>query len=146
MNQTQRRTYLIQPKLQTKLVGSFVGLATLALLLQFLFLGMRLIPMARSLPGGSELAGALPGVILQVMAFSLLILLPIIFCLGIRITLKIAGPLYRFERFFEEVKEGQRTDPCRLRQGDELQALCEMINEATAERRASNASAGRVAA
>ena len=48
-----RRIKLIQPRLQLKLIGSFVGLSALTLLLQFLVIGHHLSVVAEEMPEGS---------------------------------------------------------------------------------------------
>ena len=88
----KRRIKLIQPRLQIKLVSSFVGLAALALLLQFILLGARFSKAAAALPGsGGELAAQVPGMLLGVLAVSFGVLIPIIFAFGVLITFRIAG-------------------------------------------------------
>ena len=127
-----RRKKLIRPKLQLWLVGSFVGLAGLALLLQFLVLSFRLTSELSKLDGASgQLAGEVPGMMLQVLVVSMAVLLPIIFVLGVLMTFRIAGPIYRFESFLASVARGEQIGPCKIRKGDKLQNLCELINEAT---------------
>jgi methyl-accepting chemotaxis protein len=48
---------------------------------------------------------------------------------SIRTSHKIAGPLYRFDRLFETVKEGNLSEKVRLRKGDYLLNEMENINE-----------------
>lgn len=128
----RRRKKLIKPRLQLKLVGSFVGLAGLALLLQFLLLGYRVANEAAHLEGpGGLLTAEVPRIMLQVLAFSLVVLLPIIFAFGVLLTFRIAGPIYRFETYLAAVARGEESRPCKIREGDMLQSLCDRINEAT---------------
>ena len=68
---------------------------------------------------------------LEILAVSFGMLLPLTIAIGILVTFRIAGPLYRFERFLELVIRGEQVGPCKLRNGDELQDLCDLINEAT---------------
>ena len=126
-----RRTKLINPRFQVKLIGSFVGLAGLALLMQFLLLGYRLTSQASLLDGSGELAMQVPGLLLRVLVFSVLVLLPLIFAFGVLLTFRIAGPVYRFEEYLSSVARGEQVGPCRIRKGDELQSLCNAINAAT---------------
>jgi len=130
MNQLpmRRSRKLIQPGLQLRLVASFVGLAALALIGQFLLLNHRLTSAAT---GEGQLAAEVPRVMLEILTFSLVILLPVISALGVLLTFRIAGPIYRFEQFLASVARGEQIGPCRIRDGDELQTLCEAINVAT---------------
>lgn len=129
----QRRIKLIKPKLQLRLVGKFFGLAVLGLLLQFLLLG-RLLPsaVAEAQAAGGTASDALPGVLIQVLLSSALILFPILLFFGVLFTFRIAGPIHRFERFLRAVVDGEQTLPCKIREGDEFYELCELLNSATA--------------
>lgn len=128
-----RRKKLVKPKLQLSLVGSFVGLAGLALLLQFMFSGYLVSGVASQVEGpGGQLAAEVPGIMLKVLVLSLAVLLPIIFAFGVLLTFRIAGPIYRFEKYLESVARGEQVGPCMIRSGDKLQSLCDRINEATA--------------
>ncbi|MCP3919998.1 MAG: hypothetical protein GY711_31095 [bacterium] len=144
----QRRTKLIQPALQLRLIGAFAGLTLLALLAQFLVLGAVLGETANALPnGGTDLAGEIPTILGRALLISLGLVLPALFLIGVRATFKIAGPLYRFERHLTEVSEGQQPGPCRLREKDQLKGLCELINTALVseyERGVAEAKGGQV--
>ncbi|MCP3920282.1 MAG: hypothetical protein GY711_32550 [bacterium] len=133
----KRRIKLIRPGLQLRLVGSFLGLTVLAMLLQFLLLSWQLIDSAGELAGvGGQLADQIPGMIVNVLAISVVVVAPLVLSFGILLTFRIAGPVYRFEQFLRSVAEGEQVEPCRLREGDELQSLCELVNAATASERA----------
>ncbi len=135
-----RKTKLIQPRLQLWLAGSFVGLAGLALLLQFLFLAQRMVRAASALEGeGAQLAGEVPGMMLGALALSMLVLLPVILGVGVLLTFRIAGPLHRFDLYLAGIVAGSETEPCQLRDGDQLQDLCQRINAATEPVRRANA-------
>lgn len=132
-----RRNKLPKPRLQLRLMLGFVGVSTLALSVQVLLLAQRLVNLAQDLPlGGDELRKTLPTLLFDVAGFSLLVLLPAVLGIGVLMTFKIAGPIYRFERYFEDVAAGRDTGPCRIRPGDELQELCQKINAAMAVRTA----------
>lgn len=140
MKVTPRRIKIIRPRIQLRLVGSFVGLAALALLLQFLLLGQRLMATIQGLDGASgALADQVPRIILETLGFSGGILVPILFVFGILLTFRIAGPLYRFEQYLTGLARGEVTGPCKLRDGDELQSMCDLINELSAELRSRRA-------
>jgi hypothetical protein len=51
---------------------------------------------------------------------------------GVLSTFRIAGPIYRFEQYLRQVVKGEAEGPCRIRDGDELWDLCDLINQATA--------------
>ena len=128
----RRRIKLVKPRLQLKLVGVFVGLSGLGFLMQSLHVGLRLSELAATVPeGGPYLMAVMPELPLEILAVSFGMLLPLTMAIGILVTFRIAGPLYRFEKYLGDVIRGDEIGPCRLRKGDDLQELCELINKAT---------------
>ena len=128
----KRRIKLIKPRLQFKLIGGFVGLSALALLLQSLLLGLRLSQLSGELPNdGPYVSENTPRMIAELLVFSFGLLLPLTVAVGILLTFRIAGPVYRLERFCESVANGERPEDVRLRDGDELVELAQRVNAAT---------------
>jgi signal peptidase II len=127
----KRRIKIIKPQLQLKLVGIFVGLSALAVLLQSVLVAHRMTQLSAELPvGGQYLIDALPGLMGELVLFSFGLVIPLIFAVGVLVTHRIAGPVYRFEQYLTQVANGESVGPCRIRKGDELQELCEIINRA----------------
>ncbi|MDA1264989.1 MAG: hypothetical protein O2816_07920 [Planctomycetota bacterium] len=128
----KRRKKLIKPRLQLKLTLTFVGLSALSLLLQLVLFQAALSNAALDLPNDSELLMSNTNdVVLRVVAISFGVFLPLTFMVGILSTFRIAGPVYRFEQFLEAVRRGERPRDFRLRKGDELTGLAQLINDAT---------------
>ena len=128
----KRRIKIIKPRLQLKLVGVFVGLAALSVLLQSVLLAHRLTELSMRIPfGGDYLVEAMPGILFEILLFTFGLVLPLIFAVGVLITHRIAGPIYRFEQYLSQVAAGKEVGPCRIRGGDELHELCAIINRAT---------------
>ena len=69
------------------------------------------------------------------MWVSIGILVPLSFLVGVHVSSKFAGPLYRMRVFLEEVVAGTGPADMQLRRGDQLQDLSALINKATAGRR-----------
>jgi len=133
---TLRIRKLSRPGLQLRLVGAFLGMASLGLLLQFLLLGGRLTSILAKLPRyGGDIAQDVPSMLLSVLLVSAIVVLPLIFALGVVMTHKIAGPVYRFEEYLGQIARGEKVGPCRIRKGDELQELCNRLNSAIARLR-----------
>lgn len=137
MQQRHRRRFrIIRPRLQLRLIGSFFGIAALALLLQYLAFLWMVADAAVDMPALAAAAAVNAG---WVLAGSFAVLLPLTLLVGVLITHRIAGPVYRLETFLKQVESGEAREECRLRKGDELQELCALVNHATAARRAQNA-------
>jgi len=127
----KRRIKLIKPHLQVRLIGAFTAVAVIALLLQYLLVAQHLTWTATRLPiGGEYLMDEIPKILMQVLGISFAVLFPLAFAIGVIATFKIAGPVYRFEQYMGELAEGHDPGMCRLRSGDELQELCDLINKA----------------
>jgi len=139
----RRKIKLPKPGLQLRLVGAFVGLAALGFLMQSLLLGMFLAEASARMPeGGSHLMAELPGLPIRLLLVTLGLVLPLVFAVGVLITFRVAGPVYRFEQYLTSVVRGEQLGPCRLRKGDELEGLCEIINRATERLRTGRARFG----
>jgi signal peptidase II len=140
---SRRRTRLIQPRLQIKMIAAFLGMSTLALLLQFIVFTSSLSELASDLPqDGPLLLERIPSSVLWTALLSFTVLLPMTFMVGVLVTFRVAGPLYRFEVFLKAIIRGEKPADCRLRKGDELHELCELLNQATAALRSRAESGG----
>lgn len=136
----RRRIKLIKPRLQLKLIGVFVALSGLGFLMQSLHVGLRLSELAANVPaGGPYLMAVLPELPIEILAVSFGMLLPLTIAVGVMVTFRIAGPVYRFEKYLRAVADGEEVRPCKLRDGDELLELCDLINEVTEPLRVKNA-------
>lgn len=131
MNTSKRRIKLIKPRLQVRLTMTFVGLAAMGLVLQFLLLMARMSKHSLGFEsGGSALFEQLDSLLLGALLTAALLFLPLVFAVGILTTFRIAGPLYRIERHLEQVARGESPGKCKLRKGDDLQELCDLLNHA----------------
>jgi hypothetical protein len=133
----KRRIRLVRPRLQLRLIGSFLGVALLALSLQYMVFLRVLADTALSLPhDGAALMADAPRRLGFVFTVSVVVLLPATFVVGLLVTHRIVGPIYRFESYLKQVIARKTVEPCRLRSGDELNELCELINGVTEPLRA----------
>ncbi|HJP02832.1 MAG TPA: hypothetical protein QF764_13770 [Planctomycetota bacterium] len=131
MTRHKRRIKLIKVSLQTRLTLTFVGLAALSLLTQFLLFLNAVGKMASTLPNdGAIVWGEMTGILVGLFLSSLVLCLPMIFAVGILTTFRIAGPVYRMEMFLKEIISGADPGRCRLRKGDQLVELCDLLNAA----------------
>ena len=130
--QNRRRIKLILPELQLRLIGTFAAIAALALVMQHLLFTFAMSEVAAALPNDGlvlmQLTSRFTG---GLLLLALALFLPATFWIGVLCTFRIAGPLYRFERYLGDVARGERPPDCKLRRGDQLQDLCRAINDAT---------------
>lgn len=136
----RRRFRLILPKVQLRLIGSMAAVAALALLLEYTFLVLAVINLANELPNDRDLLLSQASSRLGwILGAALAVLLPVLFTVAVMVSHRFCGPIYRFEKYLREVLSGAERGECRLRQGDDLQELCELINRSTAATRAAAA-------
>ncbi len=137
MPRDQRRIKLIQPRLQLRLILSFFAISLLALLLQLLLFVCSLAELASDLQvEGPILLERITPQVVSIFLFTIGLLVPLTLIVGTLLTFRIAGPLYHFEKVLGEVIRGEKPEDCRLRQGDQLVELCDLLNRATAPLRA----------
>lgn len=128
----RRRRMLIKPGIQLRLGAIFAGLSILCLLIQFLLFTSLLSNAASRMPvGGDYLLDLIPGLLYRSLFMSVLVALPLTLLAGIYATFGITGPIYRFESYLREVIHGTQLGACKIRKGDALGELCELINTAT---------------
>ena len=131
---------LIKPRFQLKIVAAFVLLAAISVLLQAILLGHALGTLAEL--GGEQESRLLleaRDLVVSDLLLSFAVLMPLFLAVGILVTFRIAGPLYRLELHFRAMSEGKDPGPCRLRKNDELHDLCDWINRAHARLRSDQA-------
>lgn len=139
MPRYRRRIRLIRPRLQLRLMSAFFGVALLALSLQYLVFQRTLSELALELPNdGAVLTVETNARLGWTFILSVGLLAPAMFVVGLLLTHRIAGPIYRFEEFLKSVIAGRMREECRIRKGDEFQDLCDLINRATADARATS--------
>jgi signal peptidase II len=132
MPTNRRRIKIIRPKLQMKLVLTFVGLTLLGLMLQFVVFLRTMTSIATSLPSDHDvLMDAVPEVLVQSLLLTFCVVVPMVFLVGVLLTFRIAGPIYRFEAYIKQILRGENPGECKLRKGDELNELCALINQVT---------------
>jgi hypothetical protein len=130
----KRNKKLIEPKLQLKCALAFACLAGLATIVQSLVLNFALFDLAARLPGESRtlVASQIPAVLADSTLLTIAFLLPVAVLTGIAFSFKVAGPLFAIKRYLGQVIAGEQPGECRIRQGDELQELCDLVNQSTA--------------
>ncbi|MHC4261248.1 MAG: hypothetical protein ACYSWX_01895 [Planctomycetota bacterium] len=132
----KRRRKLIQPRLQLKLTAISTFVALIALLMQYLLFARSLTSLAAELPEDSlRLLQLGQPELMRTLLTTLVLLLPLSIAVGVLSTFRVAGPVYRLEQYMRSVLAGERPEDCRLRKGDELNELCDLVNEVTRAQR-----------
>jgi hypothetical protein len=132
----KRTKRLVKSGLQLKLILTFVGLACVASLFQVILLNRAVTFVAAQMPrDGGVLLGELPGVLRSSVLLSLSVLVPVTIGVGLVLTHRLAGPIYRFETYLRGIVSGEQNGRCKIRDGDELQEFCELLNDAISKLR-----------
>jgi signal transduction histidine kinase len=138
-----RRQRLIKSGLQLRLIAVFLGLAAISGALQVILINRSILSLARhNVVRDDALLKALPDILTSNLLLTLGFLVPLMGYVGLLLTQRIAGPIYRYERYLDSVVAGEHRGPCKIRKGDELQDLCDRINRVTAELDRARAAAG----
>jgi methyl-accepting chemotaxis protein len=129
-----RRRYLIKKGLQFRYIGIVFALVILASIVT----GYTVFATGWTLLG-EKLASVYPQsrliyvfkAVNMALIRNLLAVSPFIFILALLFSHRIAGPLYRLEKILDEIARGNLALQIKLRRGDELQDLAEIINVMT---------------
>jgi len=63
------------------------------------------------------------------LLISIPLILLIVWIIALELSHRLAGPVYRIERELEEISEGKKSGPLKLRRKDELKPLVDKINK-----------------
>jgi hypothetical protein len=129
----KRRRQLIKRGFQLQVAWLAVLVALAAVLVQAIVSGFFITQEAASLPvDGRALLDVVPGMLWRSVAVSALLLVPMAALLAILASFRIAGPLHSVEQYLRDVARGESRGLCTVRDEDELQELCALVNEALA--------------
>lgn len=127
----RRRQYLIKTRFQLSYVGLILTLIIItACICSYVVYYTSMVTL------GEKLAAVYPqGRIVSIVQMvnirillSIIIITPFIIMIGIYFSHKVAGPIYRIERYLKEMAAGDLSQALTLRKGDELVSLAEGIN------------------
>jgi len=126
-----RRRYIIKKGLQFRYIGIVLGLVIITSLL----IGYTVFITGWTLLG-QKLAAVYPQARLiyvfkatnLALIRNIILISPLIFILALLSSHRIAGPVYRIEKSLDEIAKGNLSLDIKLRRGDELQDLAEIIN------------------
>lgn len=128
----KRKRKLIEPRIQLRFALIFLTTSALAVLVQTMVVCYLMLGIADRLThDGVELKSHLPDVLAGSLLCTSVLLVPLTLAVGIKSSHKVVGPLYRFRLYLSELAAGSKPQPCRIREDDELQDFCELLNRAT---------------
>lgn len=127
----RRKQYFVATKFQVKYIGLILLLIFLtAALCSYVVYYTSMISMGEKLanvyPQG-RLMAIVNAVNIRIL-FSLILIMPLVAMIGLFLSHRIAGPIYRMERFLNDVANGDLTQRLTLRKKDELISLANGIN------------------
>lgn len=134
----QRKQTLVKRELQLRMVMQCGAVVGLAVLVQSLLIAFAFSRLAATLPNdGLMVHAAMPRVLVVGLLTSLALLAPFVFALGLRYSHRIAGPVHRMEETLRKVVATGEFESLRLREGDELQELAALLEQALSRTKAS---------
>jgi len=143
MKPHRRKKNLILPALQMKMTVVFMASSACLLALMGYLCTWFLTSKAFASPSeAARIQDQVFPILINAFAISMALLVPVMLVVGILATFMVAGPIYHFEQFLRATLRGENPRDCRLRQGDELSGLCELLNDATRHLRTVNESEG----
>ena len=130
----RRKQFLVKRGMQFRYIGMIFALASLASIVT----GYTVFATGWTLLG-EKLASVYPqGRLIYVfkaaniaLIRNLLFISPLIFIMGVLFSHKIAGPVYRIEKSLYEISKGNLALKVKLRRGDELWDMANIINDMT---------------
>lgn len=124
-NPKPRRQYWINPPFQTRIVRAILLFVLVIVGETGLFAAL----VAYVLLNPAAVQGSML-TYMSIALFAAAISVSAIFVwLGVRISHRICGPIYRVIKDLEAVRRGEKKGPIRLRKGDEFQELAAALNE-----------------
>lgn len=131
MQKYKRKKKLINKSLQLKMIGIFTAIGCTCALFQVILVNSGLLKIAKAAPsGGEEILREARGMMLENVAWTLGSMIPLMTCIGIVLTHRIAGPAYRMTQHCKAIAAGEPVTKCSIRKNDELHELCDALNAA----------------
>lgn len=132
MQRNRRSRILVDRDLQLRFALIVVLASTSAVFIQTALTSFMLGNIAERLPNdGRAVMEGLPSALAFNAAATLAVTVPWLLLLSLLGTFRIFGPLVGFRTFMRDVAAGRRSTPHRIRQGDHLQDVCDLLNEVT---------------
>ncbi len=128
----RRRKKLIRLDLQLKIVFITLFVASLVLLINFQLSLAELWSLEEQFSSKYDvdrLLEVIKTATIQKFLFSVAMAVPLAGFVGVLYSFKFCGPIYKFKKYFTELATERWDDRCMLRRGDDLQDVCQAIND-----------------
>jgi hypothetical protein len=130
----RRRKKYIRPDMQLKVVLITFFAASFLLLVNFQLdiAGLWSLSSKLAVTGGGAQAALdeTRRLVIEKFLITFGLSVPLTVSIGILYSFSFSGPVYRFQKYFNDLAAGRWDSRCQLRRGDGLQDVCESINEA----------------
>ena len=128
---SRRGVKIVDRRLQLIFVGFAFTFILAALLVQGVATNLLLHRLSVKLANdGAVLVQEVSASIFSVLSATAIILLPVVVALGLWLSHRVTGPIYRLQSELQAIAKGGDVKPIRLREKDELQALAADLNAA----------------
>lgn len=132
MKNQRRAIRFLFPALQSRFFTLALAGVGASLAIQAAVSAATLAALANRLPSDGEVVhGEIVGLLVRDLLWSFALTAPVFGLFVLIALMRVVGPFHRMQRFLEEVIDGRRPEPCRLREDDEFQEFCALLNRAT---------------
>jgi len=134
----KRRSSLPNPRLQLKMILLFICTGLVGLIAQYVFTLYAVFELESVYPEHRDYSVMVTDIMLRQLLVSACFMVPLTLSAGIVVTHRVAGPVYRFTKHMLGIARGENPEPCKIRNGDEFNELCDAINRAVSRLRESD--------
>ena len=136
----RRKRKFVKPEIQRSWIMMTMLTIGVTVVAQAILIVHMLTRIASTVPNdGEAVLALLPQYLALCLGLTVLFLAPFFVLVAVLMSFRIAGPVYRLEAYLRQVIEGEKPPDCRLRDGDQLMVLCELVNTAPAPLRRASA-------
>ena len=137
MKPNRRTRILVDRDLQLRFAMIVLLASTSAVFIQTALTSFMLGRMAEQLPNdGRAMMEGVPSALAFNAGATLAVTVPWLLFLALLGTFRVFGPMVGFRSFMRDVAAGRRSAPMKIRKGDHLQDVCDLLNEVTEPLRA----------
>ncbi len=128
----RRSIRILFPRIQGRFLTLTLAVIGTSLVVHSALAVWSLTSLVDELPNDGELIQKrIVPIVLRDLGWAFVLTAPAFALLAMTALMAVIGPLYRMRSFLQRVLEGQHPEPCKLREGDEMQDLCMLLNQVT---------------